>query len=87
MDQRDLIGEANEEKAGKAQGVQGDFLVWSIVFHTPNSNYAFIIMKHLDPIGKGMSSEVFVVPSQIKPIRLLESLRYSLLMIMVEIFC
>lgn len=49
------------------------------VRHTPNSNYAISIMKHPDPVGKGLACEAFVesagpdciVPGQIRPIKLL----------------
>jgi len=49
------------------------------VRHTPNSSYALSIMKHPDPIGKGLASEAFLeaagpdclVPGQVRPIKLL----------------
>ncbi|XP_065856304.1 uncharacterized protein [Euphorbia lathyris] len=49
------------------------------VSNSPNSTYAFSVMKHPNPIGSGLASEAIVeaagpdciVPGQITPLRLL----------------
>eukprot|EP01018_Ginkgo_biloba_P039464 Gb_17386 [translate_table: standard] len=49
------------------------------VRQTPNFNYAVSIMKHPDPIGKGLATEAFlesagpecIVPGQVRPLKLL----------------